>query len=199
MTRPGDPVPRAVKAALRDRMLAARAALSAPARAEASAAIARRLGSLPELAGATTVLAYAPVGTEVDLRAFLLAVLAGAGRLCLPWVDGADLHAGHVRDLAGDLAPGWRGVPEPPAGRRREVGPDALDAVVAPGLAFDRRGHRLGYGGGHFDRLLARLRPGTVVVGVAFDVQLVDAVPVEAHDVAVDAIVTESGIIRPGD
>lgn len=198
MTGP-DPRPvSAGKAALRERMLLERAALSAPTRTEASSAISRRLRSLTQREGARTMLAYASVGTEVDLHPFLLSVLAAGTRLCLPWVDGADLRVAQVRDLDMDLAPGWRGVREPRAQRRREVDPLTIDAVVAPGLAFDRHGHRLGYGGGHFDRLLTRLRPGTVVIGVAFDVQLVDAVPVEAHDVAVDAVVTESGIIRPG-
>ncbi|MEX0658154.1 MAG: 5-formyltetrahydrofolate cyclo-ligase [Egibacteraceae bacterium] len=184
------------KAALRGRMLTERAALSEATRAAASAAIARHLPEVAELAAAETVLAYAAFGHEVALPAYLRSVLRAGRTLCLPWVDGDRLEVGRVTDLDRDLAPGWRGVPEPRAGCRRPVDPAILDAVVVPGLAFDRRGHRLGYGGGHFDRLLAQVGPGTVVVGAAFDVQLVDAVPTETHDAAVDALVTESGIIR---
>lgn len=184
------------KAALRERMLAERAALSHATRQAASTAIARHLRSVAELAAAHTVLAYAAVGSEVDLDGYLRSMLADGRTLCLPWVEGDRLGAARVDDLDRDLAPGWRGVREPRAQRRRGVEPTAIDAVVAPGLAFDRWGHRLGYGGGHFDRLLAQVGRGTVVVGAAFDVQLVDAVPTEAHDVAVDAVVTESGIIR---
>lgn len=198
MNSPDDPTVAARKTALRDRMMTERAALPSTARARASATIARRLSSLPELQTAGTVLAYVAFGTEVDLGAYLTGLLEDGRRLCLPWVDGPQLRIARVRDLARDLAPGWRGVPEPREDRRRESDPATVDAVVTPGLAFDRQGHRLGYGGGHFDRLLVRLRPGTFVVGVAFDGQLVDAVPVEAHDAAVDAVVTESGIIRPG-
>ncbi|MDQ3974737.1 MAG: 5-formyltetrahydrofolate cyclo-ligase, partial [Actinomycetota bacterium] len=65
--------------------------------------------------------------------------------------------------------------------------------------AFDRQGRRLGYGGGHFDRLLARLPQGIPTIGAAFDVQIVAAVPHEAHDRALDVVVTESEVIRPGD
>lgn len=198
MTSRSDPVIGARKAALRTRMLAERAALPTTTREMASAAITRRLSTLAELMSARSLLAYAAFGTEVDLRGYLAAFLDDGRRLYLPWVDGQALRVGEIRDLDEDLAPGWRGVPEPRPDRRRAADPGALDAVVAPGLAFDRNRQRLGYGGGHFDRLLAGVRPGTFVVGVAFDVQLVDAVPVEVHDVAVDAVVTESGIIRAG-
>jgi 5-formyltetrahydrofolate cyclo-ligase len=112
----------------------------------------------------------------------------------LPWVDGDQLQAARVVDLAKDLTPGWRGVREPV--RREPVAVTILDVVVAPSVGFDRAGRRLGYGGGHFDRLLARLRPGAVVVGVAFDEQMVDKVPTEAHDRTVDLVVTPTTVTR---
>lgn len=143
------------------------------------------------------ILGYAAFGSEVDLDAYLVAA-SRTHEVHLPWVDGDELAVARVRDWETDLHPGWRGVREPRPGRRRSVPPEQLDALVVPGVAFDRRGHRLGYGGGHFDRLLARVRPGTVVVGVAFGVQVVDAVPREAHDVPVDVVVTEAGALRAG-
>lgn len=190
--------PQAAKAALRSRLLAARAALSADVRAAASATIRAQLERLPELAGARAVLGYAAFGAEVDLDPFL-AGLANAGvGVFLPWVDGPELGIARVRDLEADVAPGWRGVREPRD--RRAARPDRLDAVIVPGVGFDRRGARLGYGGGHFDRLIARVRAGgpAAVVAVAFDVQVVDLVPVGAHDQLVDVLVTESGTLRAG-
>lgn len=184
------------KEALRERMLVERSALPAPAREEASRAIGHRLDSLAELRDADAVLGYVAFGTEVDLRPYLEARLLRGRAVYLPWVDGDVLRIARVRDLDADLVPGWRGVREPAPGHRQEADVRLLDAVVAPGVAFDRHGHRLGYGGGHFDRLLARLRPGTFVAGVAFDAQVVDTVPVEAHDAPVDAVVTESCIMR---
>lgn len=185
------------KAVLRERMLAARAALPPARRAEAAAAITRRLRELPELAGARSLLGYAAFGAEVDLGGFLSAAIDAGLAVHLPWVDGEDLRLARVADLEADLAPGWGGVPEPLVSLRQAAEP-ALDAVLVPGVAFDLHGGRVGYGGGHFDRLLARLPRSTVVVGVGYDVQLVDAVPVEAHDVTMDAVVTETRTARAG-
>lgn len=68
--------------------------------------------------------------------------------------------------------------------------PTTLDVVVVPGLAFTRRGDRLGQGGGWYDRFLPRLRPDAVTIGVGFREQLVDELPVEPHDIALDRIIT---------
>jgi 5-formyltetrahydrofolate cyclo-ligase len=87
------------------------------------------------------------------------------------------------------------GIREPDPRGRRPARVDRVDVVIAPGVAFDAAGRRLGYGGGFYDRLLPRLRPGTPVVGVAFATQVVDAVPATARDAPVDMIVTESGTI----
>ena len=180
-----------MKAALRSRVLAARAALPGDARAAAAAAIRARLDALPRVRDARAVLGYAAFGAEVDLDPWLEERIAAGAGVFLPWVDGARLGIARIDDLRADLVPGWRGVREPRAIGRRPARPDRLEAVVVPGVAFDRGGGRLGYGGGHFDRLLAELRPGTPVVGVAFELQIVDGVPSEPHDRAVDIVVTE--------
>ncbi|MDQ4006282.1 MAG: 5-formyltetrahydrofolate cyclo-ligase, partial [Actinomycetota bacterium] len=85
--------------------------------------------------------------------------------------------------------------PREPA-RRIPVDPLTVDVVVAPGLAFDRLGHRLGYGGGHYDRYLGRLGEGALRIGVAFSLQLVDRVPTEPGDRPVDIVVTDAGVIE---
>ncbi|MGH8885072.1 MAG: 5-formyltetrahydrofolate cyclo-ligase [Egibacteraceae bacterium] len=187
---------KAAKTTLRSAVLAARAALPAEQRAAASAVVHRRLQGLPELRAARAALAYAAFGAEVDLDPWLQALLATGAGVFLPWVDGQQLGIARVCDLDADLVPGWRGVREPRAIGRRPARPDRLDAVVTPGVAFDRSGRRLGYGGGHFDRLLSTLRPETPVVGVAFEIQIIDAVPTATHDRAVDVVVTEAAVYR---
>jgi 5-formyltetrahydrofolate cyclo-ligase len=182
------------KAAVRTRMLAARAAMPAAERAAASAAIRARLEELPELRAARAVLGYAAFGSEVDLDPWLQALLDRGAGVFLPWVDGQHLGIARIDDLDGDLVPGWRGVREPRAIGRRPARPDRLEAVVTPGVAFDRRGRRLGYGGGHFDRLLATLPDVIPVVGVAFDLQVLDTVPTAPHDRAVSVVVTERAV-----
>jgi 5-formyltetrahydrofolate cyclo-ligase len=185
------------KSTLRRRLLAVRAALPKAERRAASAAACARLATLPEILGARRVAAYAAYATELDIDPFLRALLQQGVEVYLPWVDHDDLGLAQVRDLDRDLAPGWRGVREPQAGRRHAEDPHGIDVAIVPGIAFDRRGNRLGHGGGHFDRLLAGLRDGVPRIGVGFEAQVVHAVPVEAHDRRLDAVVTESGVHRP--
>jgi 5-formyltetrahydrofolate cyclo-ligase len=146
---------------------------------------------------ARAVLAYAAFGAEVDLDPVLRVLLRRGAGVLLPWVDGPTLGIARIRDLDADLAPGWRGVREPRVSGRRPARPDRVDAALVPLVAFDAAGHRLGHGGGHFDRLLARLAPGVPRIGVAFAVQQIPSVPSEAHDVPLDMVVTEAGVTRP--
>lgn len=186
-----------VKSALRRRLLASRAAMAEPARRVASARIRMLLMTLPELTSARALLAFAPTPVEVDIDPLLRERLAAGVDLLVPWVEGSELRLGLVRDLDADLEAGWRGVREPRARARRPAPPRLVEAALVPGVGFDARGHRLGHGGGHFDRLLAGVSPRAPLVGVAYACQLVAEVPVEEHDVALDAVVTEAGVVRP--
>lgn len=192
----GATVTKEAKTGLRSQVLASRAGLPVAERAAASAVIRSRLEDLPELRGTRAVLGYAAFSAEVDLDPWLEQLIAAGVGVFLPWVDGERLGIARVDDLHADLVPGWRGVREPRAIGRRPARPDRLKAVVTPGVAFDRAGGRLGYGGGHFDRLLAELATSTPVVGVAFERQIIQSVPVEPHDRPVDVVVTERAVYR---
>jgi 5-formyltetrahydrofolate cyclo-ligase len=78
----------------------------------------------------------------------------------------------------------------------RQGKPADLDVVVLPGIAFDRQGGRLGQGKGYYDRLLADVSSKCTLIGLAFDVQLVEEVPMEPHDVRLDILITESDLYR---
>ncbi len=177
---------------------AVRAALDRMDRAEqvaADTAIQAHLAAF--LPGRGDVLAYAAMPDEVDLDP-LLDAWAAAGRLLLPRVEGSALTLHRIGDRARDLVPGTWGIREPD--EHVTVVEDARPAVVVlPGRAFDRAGGRLGRGGGFYDRLVPSLAGRPLRVGVARSVQLVDAVPSEPHDVLVDVVVTEHGVIRAGD
>ncbi|MCZ7599446.1 MAG: 5-formyltetrahydrofolate cyclo-ligase [Gammaproteobacteria bacterium] len=82
-------------------------------------------------------------------------------------------------------------MPEPPDDEREPFPPEAISVVLVPGLAFDGHGYRLGYGAGMYDRLFELLPPAALRWGLAFEAQLVDAVPTEPHDQPLDAVVTE--------
>jgi len=184
------PLP-ATKQALRARILAARDALDPAQRATGAQAIASRIAELPSFDGAATVLATLPFGSEWDVRPLAQAALDRGKSIVLPQVDAATrrlvLH--RVEDLDADVSPGFRGIPEP-VPRTAIVRPADIDCVLVPGVAFDPAGRRLGYGGGYYDRLLPHLRPGVARIAGAFDLQVVDEVPVDAHDLAVDVVVT---------
>ncbi len=172
---------------LRSRLQAGRRALSPQARLAASRAACRRLLDLPALVGAGTVALYAARPEEADPSP-ALEPLAGRGiRLLLPRVSGIELDFVAI-SVGTPLRPGPRGVLEPDG---EPVEAAAIDVIVVPGLGFGRDGGRLGSGGGHYDRALARLPASTTRIGFCFACQLVERLPQEPHDQAVDLIVTE--------
>lgn len=178
-----------LKADARRSMRAARAAA-----ADASASL-RLFDHFPYALGRLSPIAgYWPVGTEIDPRP-LLALLAKAGReIALPRMES---RAGPARFLgwrAGEpLTPDAYGVPCPPA-TGRELAPRL---VLAPLLAFDRAGRRLGQGGGHYDRILAALKPaGAIAVGLAYAAQEMPEVPAGPHDQTLHWVLTEREAIR---
>lgn len=185
-------LPSAAKRQLRADLLARRAALGPGQLAQAAQALAAAVR--PLLAGAACVAAYASLGTEPPTGR-LLADLAGT-RVLLPVLrDDGDLDWAR---WSGSLVGGRRGTLRPPGPL---LGPDAVaacDVVVVPALAVDRRGVRLGRGGGSYDRALPRARG--LVLALLHDGELVDRLPAGAHDVRVGAAVTPvAGVVRlPG-
>jgi len=184
---------RSAKFALRQRVLAERDALPPGMRATAAGAIAARILARADFMSAQAVLLTLPFGSEWDTLALVRAALAAGKTVAVPRVDiktrMLELHA--IADPERDVVAGYRDIPEPrPACPR--ISRDAIDFVLVPGVAFDRWGRRLGYGGGYYDRLLPLLSPRAVRVAGAFELQLVDRVPAAPHDIAVEAIVTES-------
>lgn len=184
-----------VKEELRRRIRAVRGALPAEARAQRSARVAERVLSLPEVADARCVAGFVPIRSEVDPTAILDALADAGARVCLPRVDaerGAIVLHERVADMP--LQPSPFGVPEPPASAP-EVAPADVDVVLVPGLAFDPRGYRVGYGKGYYDRLLATM-PQALSVAIGFDFQLVPEVPDLPHDVPVRVVVTDARVLR---
>jgi 5-formyltetrahydrofolate cyclo-ligase len=92
-----------------------------------------------------------------------------------------------------DLACGFRDIPEPASGAS-PIAITALDLIIVPGLGFSRQGHRLGQGGGHYDRTLAGCG-GALAIGLAFDLQVLERVPTAPHDLPVSLVITESGVL----
>lgn len=146
------------------------------------------LGQYPFPSG-VAVAGFWPLAGEIDIRPLLLAFAARGHPVALPVTPRRGLPLTFGRWRPGDaLAPGRYGTMLP-AGEA--VVPDVL---LVPLLAFDRRGHRLGYGGGYYDRTLAAL-PGARAIGCAYAAQEVPEVPAGPYDVALHAVATEAGVI----
>ncbi|MBG6093651.1 5-formyltetrahydrofolate cyclo-ligase [Actinomadura viridis] len=185
------------KSALRAESLARRAAMDPRDRAAAARRLRDALLGVPELEMAGTVAAYVSVGTEPDTRGLLFALWKRGAYVLLPRLlpDG-DLDWASYEG-PDSLAPGPRGLLEPTEPPRGVEAVASADVVLAPALAVDRKGVRLGRGGGSYDRALARVGPAILTVGLLYDGELVGELPAEAHDRHVRAAVTPSeGFVR---
>jgi 5-formyltetrahydrofolate cyclo-ligase len=181
----------AAKALLRKRAHAKREAILPAARAEASQAAAQHFFDGISLRPGEIVAAYWPIRDELDCQPIMIKLMDAMQPVCLPlvlgpdepldlrlWEEGAPLYPSGFGTLApSELAP----LVEP-------------DIVLMPLLGFDKRGTRLGYGGGYYDRTLAVMRKTPRLIGLAFDCQEIDEIPREFHDVPLDAVVTEGGV-----
>lgn len=142
-----------------------------------------------------TVCCYLAVGTEPGSLELVTALAAQGRRVLLPIVVGAAPLDWAAYD--GNLAPGPYGLREPAGPRLGAAAIGRADVVLVPALAVDLAGHRLGKGGGHYDRSLPLTRPGTPLVAVVRDEEVVAELPAEPHDVRMTAALTPVGGLRP--
>lgn len=187
-----------LKAAIRRAALEARAAVTD--REARAAAMATRLGALDAYRDAGTICWYVGVRDEVPTLAMIAHAAAEGRRAAVPWRAGERLELFAIRG-PGDLEVASFQLLEPSVAVRadpvRRVAPAEVDLFIVPGVAFDRHGGRMGYGRGYYDRLLALARPDAAAVGLAFEAQLVERVPTAAHDVPMDAVITEAAVYAP--
>ena len=186
------------KKALRKKILALRDALSIEERQSKSKAIKDRLFSLPQFIAARSVALFVSFRSEVLTESIIRQALSLSKVIAVPITDRVrkQLLLSRIVDYTADLAPGTWGILEPKPGSIRPLALDEVDLVIAPGVAFDRKGRRIGYGGGFYDGLLRALPARKPVVSLAFALQIIDTVPFDlAHDEPVDIIITEAGVI----
>ena len=180
-------------------------ATDAEYRADASAAICSRVLGTEEYINAQTVFAYFSVGTEVDTAPIIRAMQRDGKRVCLPRCldinedgsrtgEGPNMEAREVRDLA-DLVEGAYGIPEP-VDSDPYVAPEEIDLILLPCLACDTSCRRIGHGAGYYDWYLSRAREDCRTLAVCYEAVLAEDLPVEEHDMPVDAVVTEDAVYR---
>jgi 5-formyltetrahydrofolate cyclo-ligase len=195
-TRPTDP--QTMKAFIRD--LARKNRVAQKNKDELSRTICDKFTALPAYAAARTVMWYVDAGSEVRTRHTLPAALGHGKRVVVPWcvVETNELELFLLEDMS-ELVEGAYKILEPKPDLRalpaKRLRPDELDLVMVPGTAFDLRGARMGQGKGYYDRLLAGARADAPLVALAFECQIFDEIPVAAHDVFMDAVLTETRAI----
>jgi 5-formyltetrahydrofolate cyclo-ligase len=159
--------------------------------------ICRRLVALREYVQAATVMSYIDLGSEVRTRQLLRWAWRDGKRVIVPYCVGQELELFYLEGLD-ELTPAAYGILEPEAPLRgwaaRRAKLADVDLIVVPGVAFDRRGGRLGQGKGYFDRLLRSAGPRTAVVALAFECQFFPEIPMLPHDAFMQMVISEEAV-----
>lgn len=197
-----------LKSKIRKGVLKKRITLTEKEIIEKSLLIKEKLFNLEEFKKAGLIMFYSSFKNEVETGEMIEEAIALGKKIALPKTSRQDgIKPYLIFNLKKDLVPGLFGIPEPKAEAKREVNPEEIDMVIVPGIAFDRYGHRIGFGQGFYDCFLRSISPriGTLegqsrpfCVGLGFDFQIVDAIPADIYDERVDMVITESRIYEAG-
>lgn len=179
---------------LRRLLLERRKDLSHEVRCSAGSGIQRAFMESDEFAAASVVALYAPIHNEVETGEVFIRALAMDKSVLYPAVTPEGLLF-RITPGPAFLRKGAFGIMEP-SDECLAAPPSAADLIVVPGVAFDLRGHRLGYGKGYYDKTLHMLEGQGRLVGFCYDFQLVEKIPEEPHDVRLDMVITEQRLVR---
>ncbi len=188
-----------LKNAIRKEVLGKRDRIPHELKGTKDSSIKQRLLTLPEFLSARSVLFYASFRSEVETSGIIRESLSMGKRAILPKVDKGrhGLRLYEIKSLD-ELVAGFMGISEPFQTEKKEIHLDKIDLVIIPGAGYDYSGNRLGYGGGYYDILLSGRKKNMPIIALAYEEQLIDAIPAEKHDVKVDMIVTDLRVIIAG-
>lgn len=178
-----------MKKSIRKELLEKRDLLKKQEVIEKSREIKEKVSLMPEFINAKTIAFYVSFNKEVFTHSMIKELL-GEKRILAPKVTRRKIDFYEINNF-NELKPGKFNILEPV--NLNKVSYDKIDLVIVPGVAFDKKGHRIGYGYGMYDRLLKRIE--CKKIGLAFDLQIVTKIPKERFDVAVDKIITEKEVI----
>ncbi|MCL2348982.1 MAG: 5-formyltetrahydrofolate cyclo-ligase [Planctomycetaceae bacterium] len=159
----------------------------------------QNLQTVPEFVRCNMLMTYVDFGKEVRTLP-LIKSLIKEKRIVIPYCEQKNIHLFLLKKLD-ELAVGYFGILEPKIELRRltdrKINADELQVILVPGVAFDRQGGRVGRGGGYYDRFLEKLPKDTLTIGLAFDFQVFDEVPMTPKDQRLNLIVSETAVYRP--
>lgn len=182
------------KALLREKLKKIRDQVEPALGEAASQGVWNILSRIPDFHKAKGIGAFASTPGEINTYPILEGVLGSGKKLYLPRVDRSKTHFDFypVPDFK-NLTTGAFGILEPPGNNPATW--EEIDLVLVPGLAFDPKGHRLGFGKGYYDRVLPLLKKSALTIGLGYSFQLVEQVPAAGHDIPLKAVLTEKGFI----
>lgn len=188
-----------MKAELRKELLSKRDNLREKEIEVKSVMIKGRLFNLSEFRDANFILFYAAFRNEVKTESMIKEALLSGKRVALPIVSKKKdrLLISEIKDYDKELAPGAYNIPEQKEKYQKLKLFHEVDLVILPGVGFDEKGNRLGYGGGFYDRLLSETDHRVTLIGLAYEIQITPRIHRSPHDVRVDKIVTEKRVIVP--
>lgn len=183
------------KRELRRRILGKRALLDQSTHDDFSKKICNYLITLPEIQKSNTIFSFLSFRDEVNIDDFIEKVVEDGKQLYVPRTMMEEKQMVPYLFLGWEsLVIGSYGIREPGSMCRFSGENIPFDVIVVPGVAFTMDGHRLGYGGGYYDRFFSQLENRPLLVGVCFNKQILSDIPVESHDYQVDYLVTEKGV-----
>jgi len=184
--------------ALRQKILGARDGLSDKVRQAKSISVMQNFWTLLGMQQWSTLFIYVNFRSEVETLELIKKCINRDIRVAVPLVEASAVRMIPllIKDPEQDLVPGYYNIPEPDPKKSLRLEPGEIDAAVIPGSVFDIHGGRLGYGGGYYDRFLLNDAPQAKRIGLAFELQVVDNVPLESHDQPLDILITEERIVN---
>src|SRR3989338_2155993 len=187
-----------MKHSLKSGILEKRKSLSREEVEEKSSKIKESIYSLDEFKSSKNIMFYVSFNNEVDTINTVKELLdKSEKKVIVPFVEKGNpiLQLSEIKDF-NDLEPKTHGILEPKEDKIKKVDIGKLDLVIVPGIAFDKNGHRIGYGYGYYDKFLGKLNKNTTKIGLCYGFQLIEKIPEEKHDVPMDIIVTEERVIK---
>ncbi len=159
-----------------------------------------KLFALDNFSNAKIVSFYLSMETEVQTGEMVQEALDMGKKVAVPYIDTETdgLILSEIKDIERELAPGPHKILQPLMEYLRPISLNQVDLIAVPGLAFDMRRNRLGFGKGYYDKLLAQKTARTTSVGLAFHFQVLEEIPASSHDVPMDLVITEKRLIGAG-
>lgn len=184
------------KKALRQIILQQRDLLSYSEKLEKSLVINEKFLSLKHVKNSRVIMCYMNFGSEVMTLSLIQKCFELGKKVVIPYIvkiskTERHMFVSEITDTGSQLHTGTWGIPEPKKDSIREVDPGNIDIIAVPGVVFDMKHNRIGYGAGYYDRFLNKVGDACLKVGLAYELQIIDNIPAEKHDIKMDIIITE--------